>query len=45
MLNLIIQKLGDVTVFRLDVRATPADFIACVGHKWLNAPFGRDFCT
>jgi cysteine desulfurase/selenocysteine lyase len=32
-----IQQLGAV---RLDVRATPADFVIAGGHKWLNAPFG-----
>jgi selenocysteine lyase/cysteine desulfurase len=32
-----IQHLGTVP---LDVKATPVDFLACGGHKWLNAPFG-----
>jgi cysteine desulfurase / selenocysteine lyase len=35
-----IQQLGAIP---LDVKATPADFIACGGHKWLNAPFGTGF--
>jgi cysteine desulfurase/selenocysteine lyase len=35
-----IQQLGAIP---LDVKATPADFIACGGHKWLNAPFGMGF--
>ena len=35
-----IQQLGAIP---LDVQATPADFIACGGHKWLNAPFGMGF--
>lgn len=35
-----IQQLGAVPI---DVRATPVDFLACGGHKWLNAPFGCGF--
>ncbi len=35
-----IQQLGAVPI---DVRATPIDFLACGGHKWLNAPFGCGF--
>ena len=35
-----IQQLGAIP---LDVKSTPADFIACGGHKWLNAPFGMGF--
>ena len=35
-----IQQLGAIP---LDVKVTPADFIACGGHKWLNAPFGAGF--
>lgn len=35
-----IQQLGAVP---LDVRKTPVDFLACGGHKWLNAPFGCGF--
>jgi cysteine desulfurase / selenocysteine lyase len=35
-----IQQLGAIP---LDVKATPADFIACGGHKWLNSPFGTGF--
>ena len=35
-----IQQLGAIP---LDVKATPADFIACGGHKWLNSPFGVGF--
>ncbi len=35
-----IQQLGAV---RLDVQKTPADFVVCGGHKWLNAPVGRGF--
>jgi cysteine desulfurase / selenocysteine lyase len=35
-----IQQLGAIP---LDVRATPVDFLACGGHKWLNAPFGCGF--
>jgi selenocysteine lyase/cysteine desulfurase len=32
-----IQHLGAIP---FDVRETPVDFLACGGHKWLNAPFG-----
>jgi cysteine desulfurase/selenocysteine lyase len=35
-----IQQLGAVPI---DVRETPVDFLACGGHKWLNAPFGCGF--
>ncbi len=35
-----IQQLGAVPI---DVRETPVDFLACGGHKWLNAPFGQGF--
>jgi selenocysteine lyase/cysteine desulfurase len=35
-----IQQLGAIP---LDVRSTPVDFLACGGHKWLNAPFGCGF--
>jgi cysteine desulfurase/selenocysteine lyase len=35
-----VQQLGAIP---LDVKATPADFIACGGHKWLNSPFGMGF--
>lgn len=34
------QQLGAVPI---DVRETPVDFLACGGHKWLNAPFGQGF--
>ena len=33
----VIQQLGAIPV---DVQRTPADIVACGGHKWLNAPFG-----
>ena len=36
----VIQQLGAVP---FDVKATPADIVACGGHKWLNAPFGCGF--
>lgn len=32
-----IQHLGAVP---FDVQDPPVDFLACGGHKWLNAPFG-----
>lgn len=35
-----IQQLGAIP---FDVRQTPVDFLACGGHKWLNAPFGCGF--
>jgi len=35
-----VQQLGAIP---LDVRQTPVDFLACGGHKWLNAPFGAGF--
>ena len=35
-----IQQLGAVPI---DVREAPVDFLACGGHKWLNAPFGCGF--
>jgi cysteine desulfurase/selenocysteine lyase len=35
-----IQQLGAIPI---DVRETPVDFLACGGHKWLNAPFGQGF--
>jgi len=35
-----IQQLGAIP---LDVGSTPVDFLACGGHKWLNAPFGCGF--
>ncbi|HYA97070.1 MAG TPA: aminotransferase class V-fold PLP-dependent enzyme [Methylomirabilota bacterium] len=34
------QQLGAVPI---DVQQTPVDFLACGGHKWLNAPFGCGF--
>ena len=35
-----IQQLGAMPI---DVAATPVDFLACGGHKWLNAPYGCGF--
>jgi len=35
-----IQQIGAIP---FDVRETPVDFLACGGHKWLNAPFGCGF--
>lgn len=35
-----IQQLG---AFPINVHETPVDFLACGGHKWLNAPFGQGF--
>jgi cysteine desulfurase / selenocysteine lyase len=35
-----IQQLGAMPI---DVHDMPVDFLACGGHKWLNAPFGQGF--
>ncbi len=35
-----IQQLGAIPI---DVQQTPVDFLACGGHKWLNAPYGCGF--
>lgn len=35
-----IQQLGAVPI---NLCETPVDFLACGGHKWLNAPFGQGF--
>ncbi len=35
-----IQQLGAIPIH---VEETPISFLACGGHKWLNAPFGLGF--
>lgn len=40
---LVLDAIQHVGAARLDVTETPVDFIACGGHKWLNAPLGCGF--
>jgi selenocysteine lyase/cysteine desulfurase len=40
---LVVDAIQQLGAMPLDVRETPADFLACGGHKWLNAPFGQGF--
>lgn len=40
---LIVDAVQQMGVIPLDVQKTPADAIACGGHKWLMAPFGCGF--
>ena len=42
-LLLVVDAIQQLGAIGLDVRQTPADIIACGGHKWLNAPFGAGF--
>lgn len=37
---LVVDAIQHLGAMPLDVQATPVDFLACGGHKWLNAPFG-----
>jgi selenocysteine lyase/cysteine desulfurase len=37
---LVVDAVQHLGAMPLDVQATPVDFLACGGHKWLNAPFG-----
>ena len=37
---LIVDAIQQLGAFPIDVAETPIDFLACGGHKWLNAPFG-----
>lgn len=39
----VIDAIQHVGVVELDVSRTPLDFVACGGHKWLNAPMGCGF--
>jgi selenocysteine lyase/cysteine desulfurase len=40
---LVVDAIQQVGASKLDVRETPVDFLACGGHKWLNAPLGCGF--
>jgi cysteine desulfurase / selenocysteine lyase len=40
---LIVDAIQQLGVIPLDVQVAPVDFLACGGHKWLNAPFGCGF--
>jgi cysteine desulfurase / selenocysteine lyase len=40
---LVVDAIQQLGAFAIDVRKTQVDFIACGGHKWLNAPFGLGF--
>ena len=37
---LIIDAVQHLGALPMDVQKTHVDFLACGGHKWLNAPFG-----
>jgi cysteine desulfurase/selenocysteine lyase len=37
---LIVDAVQQLGAFPIAVDETPVDFLACGGHKWLNAPFG-----
>ena len=37
---LVVDAVQQLGAFPIDVQQTPVDFLACGGHKWLNAPFG-----
>jgi cysteine desulfurase / selenocysteine lyase len=40
---LVVDAIQQLGVVPLDVKRTPVDFLACGGHKWLNAPYGCGF--
>ncbi|MFY9528326.1 MAG: aminotransferase class V-fold PLP-dependent enzyme [Candidatus Acidiferrales bacterium] len=40
---LVVDAIQELGAMPIDVRDTPVDFLACGGHKWLNAPFGQGF--
>jgi cysteine desulfurase/selenocysteine lyase len=40
---LVVDATQQLGAFPTDVLETPVDFLACGGHKWLNAPFGQGF--
>jgi cysteine desulfurase / selenocysteine lyase len=40
---LVVDAIQHVGPRRVDVRATPVDFLAAGGHKWLCSPFGMGF--
>ena len=40
---LVVDAIQQLGAFPIDVQRTAVDFLACGGHKWLNAPFGTGF--
>lgn len=40
---LVVDATQQLGAMPLDVREAQVDFLACGGHKWLNAPFGQGF--
>ena len=40
---LVVDAIQQLGAFPIDLLETPVDFLACGGHKWLNAPFGQGF--
>jgi cysteine desulfurase/selenocysteine lyase len=42
-IHLVVDGAQHVGPLQLDVRATPIDFLAVGGHKWLCSPFGLGF--
>jgi cysteine desulfurase / selenocysteine lyase len=42
-IRLVVDGTQQLGAIPFNVRETPVDFLACGGHKWLNAPFGQGF--
>lgn len=42
-IRLVVDATQQLGAIPFNVRETPVDFLACGGHKWLNAPFGQGF--
>ena len=40
---LVVDAIQQIGAIPLDVKRTAIDFVACGGHKWLNAPYGCGF--
>ncbi len=40
---LVVDAIQQIGAIPLDVKRTAVDFVACGGHKWLNAPYGCGF--
>ncbi len=40
---LVVDAIQQIGAIPLDVKKTQVDFVACGGHKWLNAPYGCGF--
>jgi cysteine desulfurase / selenocysteine lyase len=40
---LVVDAIQQLGAFPIDLLETLVDFLACGGHKWLNAPFGQGF--